>query len=116
MDAGVADNPPVAEVKITTRPSTHEVKDVSTPALVPTAKRDAWDFFVDHDSPTHDDGKGCEAQSSHQLYTAQPAWDHGVWMIEAGPADGNWASFESLCVISSNSSRVPLKPLIVLAP
>lgn len=112
MDTGVADDPPVAEGKKSTRPSTHEIKELSTPVLPPSVKRDAWDFFVDHDSPTHDESKDCEAQSSHQLYTAQPAWDHGVWMIEAGPADGNWASFESLCVISSNHSGVPFLSLL----
>ena len=59
--------------------------------------KDNWDLYVDHDSSPSRGGE------DHHPRVA-PAWDTGIWMIEAGPADGNWASLDALVVLSHSAN------------
>lgn len=47
-----------------------------------------------------DDGYGAATGCSR--YVAQPHSQLGVWVIEAGPADGDWSSLDSVMILSSS--------------
>lgn len=63
------------------------------------SKEEPWDFYVDHDSSPSNSGSD---ESKKKKLPRNPDWLGGIWVLEAGPSDGNWASFDTLCVLSAS--------------
>jgi len=45
-----------------------------------------------------------EEEEKTSSWISQPSIVVGVWLLEVGPADGNWASFDELMILSSTTN------------
>lgn len=46
----------------------------------------------------------CKTDAGCTRYVRQPITKLGIWVIEAGPADGNWSSLDSVMILSASAN------------